>query len=466
MLPEMKLVAPKIKPPLDEDFRPGVLANHAFLESARISGKAVPLAIALERGGGLVSVFHTEVLDPSTLGAEANLPYVERLVKTLLWARGGWKVTVGGPREVGEYLQRTYSPGGLREFDAPFMGGVYEHDFTVEVCDADDVPAAKEQAVAIGRHLDGCRIGFDAGASDRKVSAVIEGESVFEEEVIWNPKTQADPGYHYHHIQSALHMAAAHMPRVDAIGVSSAGIYIDNRVRVASLFRAIPKDRFEAEIAPLFIRIGKEWGVPLEVANDGDVTALAGSMNLNTNGVLGIALGSSEAGGYVTPEGNITGWLNELAFVPIDFSPHAPVDEWSGDRGCGVQYFSQEAVIRLAPKAGIEIDPSLATPAEKLKVVQELHAKGDERARLIFETIGVYMGYGVAYYADFYDINQLLILGRVTSGEGGPIILNGAQEVLKTEFPELAAKVKMDLPDEMARRVGQAVAAASLPKIG
>jgi predicted NBD/HSP70 family sugar kinase len=260
-------------------------------------------------------------------------------------------------------------------------------------------------------------------------------------------------------------MAAAHMPRVDAIGVSSAGIYIDNRVRVASLFRGIPKDRFEAEIAPLFIRIGKEWGVPLEVANDGDVTALAGSMNLNTNGVLGIALGSSEAGGYVTPEGNITGWLNELAFVPIDFSPHAPVDEWSGDRGCGVQYFSQEAVIRLAPKAGIEIDPSLATPAEKLKVVQELHAKGDERARLIFETIGVYMGYGVAYYADFYDINQLLILGRVTSGEGGPIILNGAQEVLKTEFPELAAKVKMDLPDEMARRVGQAVAAASLPEV-
>jgi len=465
MSPEMKLVAPKIRPPLDEGFRPGVLANHAFLEAARASGQAVPLAIALERGGGLVSVFRTEVLDPSAPGAEANLPYVERLVKTLLWARGGWKVTVGGPREVGEYVQRAYSPGGLREFDAPFMGGVYEREFTVEVCDADSVPAAKEQAVAIGRHLDGCRIGFDAGASDRKVSAVIEGESVFEEEVVWNPRTQADPGYHYHHIQSALHMAAAHMPRVDGIGVSSAGIYIDNRVRVASLFRGIPKDRFEAEIAPLFIRIGKEWGVPMEVANDGDVTALAGSMNLNTNGVLGIALGSSEAGGYVTPEGNITGWLNELAFVPVDFSPNAPVDEWSGDVGCGVQYFSQEAVIRLAPKAGIEIDPSLATPAEKLKVVQELHAKGDERARLIFETIGVYMGYGVAYYADFYDINQLLILGRVTSGEGGPIILNGAQEVLEAEFPELADKIKMDTPDDKARRVGQAVAAASLPEV-
>ncbi len=466
MLPQMKLVAPQVAPPLDADFRPGVLANRAFLEAARASGQAVPLVIALERGGGLVSVLRTEVLDPAAPGAEANLAYVERLVKTLLWARGGWKVTVGGPREVGEYVQKAYAPGGVREFDAPFMGDVYEHDFTVEVCDADDVPAAREQSVAVGRHLDGCRIGFDAGASDRKVSAVIEGESVFEEEVVWNPKTQVDPGYHYHHIQSALHMAAAHMPRVDAIGVSSAGIYIDNRVRVASLFRGIPKDRFDAEVADLFLRIGGEWGVPLEVANDGDVTALAGSMNLDTNAVLGIALGSSEAGGYVTPEGNITGWLNELAFVPVDFSPNAPVDEWSGDLGCGVQYFSQEAVIRLAPKAGIEIDASLKTPAEKLKVVQGLHANGDERARLIFETIGVYLGYGIAYYADFYDIDQLLILGRVTSGEGGPVILNRAQEVLKAEFPELAAKVKMDLPDEMARRVGQAVAAASLPKVG
>jgi len=94
-----------------------------------------------------------------------------------------------------------------------------------------------------------------------------------------------------------------------------------------------------------------------------------------------------------------------------------------------------------------------------------MHASGDERARLIFETIGVYMGYGIAYYADLYDVNYVLILGRVTSGEGGHIILDRAQEVLRAEFPELAAKIKLALPDEMARRVGQAVAAASLPAI-
>lgn len=464
MWPEDKLPKPKVVPPLDEDFRPGVLANHAFLEEIRASRKAVPLVLGLERGGGLISVYRTEVLDPSAAGAEMNLPYVERLVKTLLWARGGWKLYVGGPRQIGEWLRECYSPGGLRAFDEDFMGGVYEHKFTIETMAPEQVPEEREQTVAVGRHLDGCRIGFDAGASDRKVAAVIEGESVFEEEVVWHPRTQSDPNYHYHHIMSALHMAAAHMPRVDAIGVSAAGIYIDNRVRVASLFRGVPKERFDPDVTDLFLRIRDAWGVPLEVANDGDVTALAGSMNLNANGVLGIALGSSEAGGYVTVDGNITGWLNELAFVPVDFNPKAPVDEWSGDIGCGVQYFSQEAVIRLAPKAGIQLDPNL-TPAEKLKVVQEMHADGDERARLIFETIGVYMGYGIAYYADLYDINYVLILGRVTSGEGGHVILSRAEEVLKAEFPDLANKIKLVLPDEMARRVGQAVAAASLPAI-
>ena len=102
-------------------------------------------------------------------------------------------------------------------------------------------------------------------------------------------------------------------------------------------------------------------------------------------------------------------------------------------------------------------------PAEKLKSVQELLEHGDDRARLIFETIGCYVGYGVAHYADFYELRHVLILGRVTSGEGGNIILARAQDVIKQEFPALAAKVALHLPDESTRRVGQAVAAASLP---
>jgi predicted NBD/HSP70 family sugar kinase len=205
-------------------------------------------------------------------------------------------------------------------------------------------------------------------------------------------------------------------------------------------------------------------GVPLEIVNDGDVTALAGSMSLEDNGVLGIAMGSSEAGGYVNMEGNITGWLNELAFAPVDYYPQAPADEWSGDRGVGSQYFSQQCVFRLAPKAGIEI-PGNISQAEQLQFVQKMLEAGDAGAKKIWQTIGCYLGYSVAHYADFYELKHVLVLGRCTSGKGGMYILDGAVDVLKEEFPDLAERVKIQLPDEKSRRVGQAIAAASLPVI-
>ena len=465
MLDFVNAAEPAVFPPLDQDFRPIVLANHAFLESVRASGRAVPLVIGLERGDGSVSTYETVVSnDPASVAA--SLAYAERLVKMLLWQRGGWKVIVGGPSEIGEHIKKAYSPSGERAFDAEFMGGVYEKPFTVEVTDASSVPPTKEKAAPLGRHLDGCRIGFDLGASDRKVAAVIDGEPVFSEEVVWDPRPQSDPRYHYNEIMSALRKAASHMPRVDAIGGSSAGVYINNRVMVASLFRGVPRDVFDSQVKDIFLKMKQEWGgIPFEVVNDGEVTALAGAMSLGDNAVLGIALGSSEAGGYVTPEGNITGWLDELAFAPVDVNPNAPVDEWSGDRGCGVQYLSQQAVVRLAHPAGITLEDALS-PAQKLEAVQKMLAAGDDRARSIFETIGVYLGYAIAHYADFYKMRHVLILGRVTSGEGGSILVEKAREVLKKEFPALFDRIVLHLPeDESSRRVGQAVAAASLPAI-
>jgi predicted NBD/HSP70 family sugar kinase len=340
---------------------------------------------------------------------------------------------------------------------------VYEKPFSVIACEPEEVPAENEASQPLGRHLDGCRIGFDLGASDRKSSAVIDGQAVYSEEVIWEPKEQIDPEYHYREIMASLSAAAEKMPRVDAVGGSAAGIYIDNRVRIASLFRGIPKEKYE-RVRNLFLRIRDELGVPLEIVNDGDVTALAGSMSLEDNGVLGIAMGSSEAGGYVDLHGNITGWLNELAFAPVDFNPQAPTDEWSGDRGVGSQYFSQQCVFRLAPKAGINL-PAGVPDAEKLVYVQELLAAGHEGAKKIWGSIGCYLGYSLAHYADFYQLKHVLVLGRCTSGIGGKIILEGALEVLRTQFPELAEEVNIQLPDEKSRRVGQAIAAASLPEI-
>jgi predicted NBD/HSP70 family sugar kinase len=465
-MPELaELAKPQVVPSLHKRFSPAVLANRAYVKVVRESGRGVPLVIGLERQKGLVSVFRTQCFDESANAASLNFPYAERLVKMLLWQRGGWQVFIGGPRSIGEHIKQVYSPQGTRAFDAEFMAGVYEHPFTVVITDPEKVPEPSEGTLALGGHLEGCRIGFDLGATDRKVAAVIDGEPVYTEEVVWDPRNASDPNYHFNEIMAALKSAAQHLPRVDAIGGSAAGIYIHNRPRVASLFRAVPKELFDTKIRDLFVKLKRAWGgIPFEVVNDGEVAALAGAMSLNDTAVLGIALGSSQAGGYVTEGGGISTWLDELAFCPVDYDPEAPVDEWSRDRGCGVQYFSQQAVFRLAPVAGIVLDASRGL-AEKLKDVQErLHA-GDSRARLIFDTLGCYVGYGVAHYADSYKLRHVLILGRVTSGEGGNIILNRAQEVLTQEFPELAQEIALHLPDESSRRVGQAVAAASLPAL-
>ena len=288
---------------------------------------------------------------------------------------------------------------------------------------------------------------------------------VFSEEVPWNPSVQADPQYHFDGINDSLKRAAAHLPQVDAIGGSAAGVYVNNEPRVASLYRGVPRELFDRRVRRLFLDLQQAWGgIPFEVVNDGEVTALAGSMARNDNAVLGVAFGSSLAAGYVTPQGNITGWLNELAFVPVDYRENAPVDEWSKDEGVGVQYFSQQAVGRLLPAAGIELEKEMPL-AEKLVQVQKLMAQGDERARRIYQTIGVYFGYTIAHFADFYEIRNLLVLGRVMTGEGGDIILTEAAGVLKEEFPELAERIRLLTPGEKEKRHGQAVAAASLPSL-
>ena len=460
----LTLPVPSVTPPLDPGFRPPALANRHFLAEVDASGAGVPLVIALERSDGARSRVETRVFPASHPRAGASVEYAERLFKFLLWQWGGWKAWVGGPAPIADTLRTAYAPGGARAFDHRFMGrDVYEQPFTIFGCAPEDVPPAAETSRPLGRHLEGCRVGFDLGASDRKASAVIDGQPVYSEEVVWTPSTQSDPEYHYREVLTAIRTAASKMPRLDAVGGSSAGVYIDDTVRVASLFRGVPPERF-GEARALFHRLRQELGVPLAVVNDGDVTALAGSMSLDDHSLLGVALGSSEAAGYVNPEGNITGWLNELAFAPADYQPEAPVDEWSGDRGVGALYFSQQCVFRLAPRAGIAI-PADALPAEKLKFVQARLEAGEVGASAIWHTMGVYLGYTVAHYADRYPLKHVLILGRCTSGRGGDILISEARRVLELEFPQLAGRLNLQLPDEKSRRVGQSVAAASLPAL-
>ena len=444
-------------PVLDPEFTPILKFNRAFLKDA-----AKPVSIAVERADGQIATTHTFIHGTPEMAA-ADRYYIDRLVKTELWMKGGFKVYVSD-QGIYEYLRGVYCAGGERAFDWEFMADVFEKPF--EVVYTEDIPETLDKPVPMGGHLEGCRIGFDAGGSDRKVSAVIDGETVFSEEVVWLPKVNPDPEYHYEGIVSALKSAAAHMPRVDAVGVSSAGIYINNRTMKASLFLKVPKDLYEAKVKDIFIRaITDTFGdVPYAVANDGDVSALAGTMSLNDNNVLGIAMGTSEAVGYVDSDGNITGWLNELAFVPVDAVPTAMRDEWSGDIGCGVKYFSQDSVIKLAPAAGNELEESLS-PAEKLKVVQGLMEQDDPRAAKIYESIGVYLAHSLALYHHLYGYRHVLLLGRVMSGKGGDLLLETCKQVLADEYPAVNEQIHLALPDEKFRRVGQSVAAASLPEL-
>ena len=445
------------KPSLEPGFIPFAAWADAYLK-----GADRPFKVAVERDHGNVSVFSSFLRGEDF--EKANYRYMERFVKFLLWSAGGLRVTICGCEETARKLQAAYTVGGERDFDWHFMDDVFESGFEIVLSDEAHFPAEHEEPRPAGGHLNGCRIGFDAGGSDRKVSAVIDGETVYSEEVIWHPKQSTDLRYQFDGIVESFRTAASKMPRVDAIGVSSAGTFVGNSPMVCSLFIKIPQ-AFREDVKSIYDRAAKEIGdVPIVVANDGDVTALAGAMSLNTRSVMGVAMGTSEAAGYVNAEGKLLGWFNELAFAPVDLQEDATRDEWSGDLGVGCKYFSQDAVIRLAPKAGIDL-PEELSPAEKLKAVQTLAEEGHAGALEIFENIGTYLAHTLPLYARFYDLRTLLVLGRVASGVGGDRLIETCNRILRRDYPALAARITVMLPDEKARRVGQSIAAASLPEI-
>ncbi|MBR2343458.1 MAG: ROK family protein, partial [Clostridia bacterium] len=254
----------KVKAPLDPGFMPMAVVYREFEEKVKAVGGQT-LTIGLVRNGGLISVYTVEVFKDGTGHDEENHDFVERIVKTLLWARGGYKIIISGSPVIAERIKADYAVGGIREFDRDFMSGVYETPF--EVVASECAPVENEAASPVGRHLDGCRIGFDAGGSDRKVSSVVEGEATYSEEVVWFPKLQNDPQYHYDGIMSAMKTAASKMPRVDGIGVSTAGVVVGNRIMTSSLFLKVKNENpeaFERVVKNIYTDIAKEFGdVPI-----------------------------------------------------------------------------------------------------------------------------------------------------------------------------------------------------------
>lgn len=460
-----RLSIPTHAAPYDPGFRPAALWTRAYRKLVADNPKSHPIHIALGRLDNIVFHHTLNILPWNAETSAATYRYIERTLKYLLWQKGGCRVWLAGAPEAAAQLARDYRAGGVRAFDADVMGEtIFGAPFTVQACSEADLPAASEPKFKMGGYWKGCRIGFDLGGSDRKCAAVIDGKVVHTEEVPWSPVVQSDWKYHRDGIEDSLKRAAAHLPIVDAIGGSAAGVYVNNEVRIASLFRAIPKADFNAHVRRIFLDIEASWGVPLVLQNDGDVTALAGAQALEDSPVLGMAFGTSLAGGFCDAAGGLTPWLNELAFVPIDFRVEGgPQDDWSGDFGVGAQYLSQQAVGRLAIAAKVDFAPDCTGLPERLAEMQRRLEAGDGVARDIFTAVGRFLGYAVAYANEFYPLKHFLALGRVTSGSGGDIIIKESTHVLRETFPDVAAKVKIEMPDEKSKRHGQAVVAASLP---
>jgi predicted NBD/HSP70 family sugar kinase len=459
-------ISPLCKPQLDPEFIPAALWNREYLKLAATSLSSRKVRIAIDRPEGTTWVYETTLLPESSDASADTFKYCERTVKFLLWAWGGSSIRISNAPDVVAHLQDVYAPNGKRAFDFNFMGTTcFDEEFIVENADDSAIQEVLPPPTGGVGSLKGNRLGFDLGGSDRKCAAMIDGKVVFSEEIKWSPYFESDPTYHRAGIQDSLKRAAANLPSVDAIGGSAAGIYIHNEPRVGSLYRGISPEDFQKSIRNMFHDLKADWNdIPFELANDGDVTAMAGAMAINDSAVLGVSMGTSLAGGYINPQGSVTGWINELAFVPVDYREGVATDEWSGDDGCGVQYFSQQGVGRLLPLSGIEVSEGLGLP-EKLEVVQEKMAQGDECAAAIYRTIGTCFGYTIAHFAEFYEFRHLLFLGRVSSGQGGEIIMEEARRVLDLEFPELSKTIAFQTPDEKTKRHGQAIAAATLPKL-
>ena len=435
---------------------------------AHAHGAAQTVAVAWEREDGHVYRYDLAIparIHPAMLPGVRHL--VERVAKFVLWSAGGWKLYLAGPDEIVKPVAKAYTKKGARAFDYEFFKDLYGRPIETAILPIRKMPVTCEREVVVKGNTNGNRIGFDLGASDFKISALRNGKVVFSKEFPWDPRNRPDPEYHYEKLSAGLEEAAVALGgKVDAIGGSSAGTFVGKKLGPASLIRAVlEKAPEKKEIARnLFTRIEEEWQCPFEVFNDGDVTALAGAIAMKRTGILGIAMGSSEAAGYINQKGALTGRISELAFAPVDLNPNAAKDEWSGDAGVGAMYFSQQAVDHLARQFGMKFPKAMKLP-ERLKVVQAAMEKREELALRVYLMIGRYLANAAAWYHEFFDYSNLMILGRVTSGFGGDIILNTARMGLEAVDPMLAEQIDIFMPDEKARRLGQSVAAAQIPTL-
>jgi len=476
------LARPKVPAPLDPNFSPLILGKKKYLAATKECKDF--LEWALPRADGCAR-YKLPVFPDGHKDASASVYLAGVLIQEMIWQRSASKLMLAGPAKICEAIKADYSKGGAYDFEVgsmPNVCGTPEATFEVSIVDASALPAAKDTPQVCGKDANGCRLAFDLGKSDIKVVAVKDNEVLYSKETEWDV-TNPDPQYHFDAIVGAMKLGKDALPKIDAIGGSATGtVGGNNEATWCDIFPCVPPDVYKAKVVDIFQRIAKELAgdVPLKVINDGEVTALAAVQKIKAGNVMGISMGSSEGGGYANADGNLMGWINELCYIRLDLNPEAPTDPWTKGSHTGMShmYLGQRGATKLAAKAGVDVPANLVYPhpdmctilhenhAQCLKLIQKAMTdpEKEKTVRELYETVGVYLGYALAQYSEFYKIDHLMILGRVSKGAGGDIMLNTAKKVLETEFPEYAG-IQVHTADDHFKAVGQCIAAAALPSI-
>jgi len=477
------LTRPKVAAPLDPNFSPLILAKKNYLKY--VAGSPHSVEWALPRSDGAAR-YKLPVFADSHEDVEASIYLAGVLIQEMMWQRSASGLLLSGPKKICDALKDAYSVGGLYEYEVlqmPKVCGTPDKPFTAEIVPVEQLPQERDTPQVCGTVANGCRLAFDLGKSDIKTVAVKDGEVLYSKETEWDV-TNPDPDYHYTAIKACMEKAKKCLPRIDAVGGSATGtISGNNEATWCDIFPNVPPDVYQAKVVDIFPRLSKEIAgdVPLKVINDGEVTALAAFQKIGKGNIMGISMGSSEGAGYCNADGNLMGWINELCYCRLDLNPEAPTDPWTkgNHRGISHLYLGQRGATKLAAKAGVKkLPPNYVYPhpdmctikhedhAQCLKLIQKAMADPEQEAQVtkLYVTMGVYLGYALAQYSEFYPIDHVMILGRVSKGKGGDIVLDTAKKVLMEEFPKYA-HITFHTADDHFKGVGQCIAAAALPKV-
>ena len=403
-----------------------------------------PYLLTIQRGKDISYTYHGRHND----NMEESFYYLKKILLTLIWLVGGTEVKFNGDSFFFDFAkQRIGNDEELlisisrreRIFNTPFSF-IHTKQVYPDVCSWTKLSGEEK----------GCRIGFDEGGSDRKVTAIIDGKDVFSEEVLWTPKVESDYRYHYQGILESLKHAASHLPHIDSIGVSTAGIVFNNQLLEPTLFRSVPQEEKNHYVRPIFIDIAKKEfnNVPIFVHNDGDVSAFGGSLLFKKDNIVGLAFGTGLASGYCS-HSSFNGWINEWGKIPLDYSASAYSHYDLKVKGAGTEYLSQKGIIRLCQNAGL----SFSGPLPKQLVEIQKEAEKDNPLVLeCYKERGEYLGSALCFFHRFLPFTSVLTLGRVRTGRGGEYLLLGAREYLKAHS---LSSIEVFTSDEHFRRLGQ-----------